>query len=187
MASDTPGALRNLAEWVLVFAIALLFFFGIRTFVATPYTVPTGSMEPTIQIGDNLFAEKLTLLLGGEAKAGDIVVFDNPNATSDHDILVKRVIATAGQTVDLRDGAVYVDGERLDEPYAAGRSYPLDMQAPGVAVSFPYTVPAGCVWVMGDNRENSADSRYFGAVLQDSITGIAVVRYWPLNRIGLLS
>ncbi|MDO5032521.1 signal peptidase I [Corynebacterium sp.] len=181
------AAVRNLVEWVLVFVIALAFFLFIRAFVVTPYTVPTGSMEPTIQIGDNLFAEKLTLRFGGEAEAGDIVVFDNPDGSSGHDILVKRVIATAGQTVDLRGGAVYVDDVRLDEPYTAGRSYPLDMQAPGAAVSFPYTVPEGHVWVMGDNRENSADSRYFGAVPCDNLIGIAIARYWPLSRIGLLS
>ena len=60
------------------------------------------------------------------------------------------------------------------------------MQAPGVEVGFPYTVPEGCIWVMGDNRENSADSRYFGAVPQENLIGVAFLRYWPLDRIGLL-
>ena len=101
-------------------------------------------------------------------------------------MLVKRVIATAGQTVDLVDGVVYVDGVALDEPYAEGESYPLAAQAEGVSVGFPYTVPEGCVWVMGDNRENSADSRYFGAVPEDDLIGVVVFRYWPLNRFGLV-
>lgn len=182
----TRPALPAWLEWLGIFAVALAFFLLIRTFVVTPYTVPTGSMEPTIQVGDNLFAEKLSVLFGGEVEPGEIVVFDNPEGASDHDVLIKRVIATAGQTVDLRGGAVYVDGERLDEPYAQGRSYPLDMQAPGVEVAFPYTVPAGHVWVMGDNRENSADSRYFGAVPAENVIGTAIARYWPLDRIGLL-
>lgn len=185
--SHAPGGIgRTIVEWLVVFAIALGFFFLVRTFVIAPYTVPTGSMEPTIQIGDNLFAQKVTLRLGMGVQAGDIVVFDNPDASSDHGTLVKRVIATAGQTVDLRDGAVYVDGAALDEPYAQGSSYPLSTQAPGVSVSFPFTVPAGHVWVMGDNRENSADSRYFGAVPTENLVGVALFRYWPLDRIGAL-
>lgn len=185
--SHAPGGIgRTIVEWLVVFAIALGFFFLVRTFVIAPYTVPTGSMEPTIQIGDNLFAQKVTLRLGMGVQAGDIVVFDNPDASSDHGTLVKRVIATAGQTVDLRDGTVYVDGAALDEPYAQGSSYPLPTQAPGVAVSFPFTVPAGHVWVMGDNRENSADSRYFGAVPTENLVGVALFRYWPLDRIGTL-
>ena len=177
---------RGLLDWIVVFVIALVVFWVVRLLVVEPFTVPTGSMEPTIQIGDNLLAQKVTLRLGQEVQPGDIVVFNNPDGTSDHGILVKRVIAMAGQTVDLRDGVVYVDGKPLDEPYAAGESLPLPAQAPGVTVSFPYTVPEGCVWLMGDNRENSADSRYFGAVPTENLIGVAFFRYWPLNRIGTL-
>ena len=186
MTEGKSSLLRGLLEWVAVFVIALAVFWVVRLFVVEPFTVPTGSMEPTIQIGDNVLGQKVSLRLGQEVHAGDIVVFRNPDATSDHDILVKRVIATGGQTVDLRDGHVYVDGKPLDEPYAAGKSHPLDMQAPGVAVSFPYTVPEGLVWLMGDNRENSADSRYFGAVPTDNLIAVVFFRYWPLDRIGTL-
>lgn len=186
MQPSSHSAIRSILEWVGVIAVALVAAFLIREFVASPYTVPTGSMEPTIQIGDNIFAQKVTLELGQGVEAGDIVVFRNPDGTSDHDILVKRVIALGGQTVDLRDGVVYVDGVARDEPYAAGSSYPLDVQAAGVDIAYPYTVPEGCIWVMGDNRENSADSRYFGAVEESSVMGVGVFRYWPLDRIGLL-
>lgn len=177
---------RNVIEWVVVFAVALLVMLGVRTFVVEPYVVPSGSMETTIEIGDQVFAQKVSTELGQMPQAGDIIVFYNPEGTSDHDILIKRVIATAGQTVDLQDGRVVVDGTVLDEPYAQGESWPLANQMAGADVSFPYTVPEGCVWVMGDNRENSADSRYFGAVSQDEIIGVAFFRYWPINRIGLL-
>ncbi|MBE6469498.1 MAG: signal peptidase I [Coriobacteriaceae bacterium] len=186
MPEQRTSILRDLLEWVVVLAVALICALLIQRFIASPYTVPTGSMEDTIQIGDNIFAQKVTIGLGQGVSAGDIVVFNNPNAASDHDILVKRVIAVGGQTVDLRDGAVYVDGERLQEDYALGGSYPLDTQAPGVDVSYPYTVPAGSVWMMGDNRENSADSRYFGAVPDSDLIGVAFLRYWPLDRIGVL-
>ena len=184
MVSARSGIVRELAEWVGVFAVACGAAFLINTFLLQPYEVPTGSMEDTIEVGDRIVGEKVTRWLDMPVSRGDIVVFKNPDGTSDHDILVKRVIATEGQTVDLRGGRVYVDGAALDEPYVTGQSWPLLQQAPGVAVSFPYTVPAGSVWVMGDNRENSADSRYFGAVPQDSVQAVVVFRYWPLNRLG---
>ena len=186
MASKAVNALKGILEWLVVFAIALVVVLLLRTYVIEPYTVPSASMEPTIEVGDNIFAQKLTLEFGGEVEVGDIVVFENPDSSSDHDVLVKRVIATEGQTVDLVDGVVYVDGEALDEDYTQGSSYPLSTQAEGVEVSYPYTVPEGCVWLMGDNRENSSDSRYFGAVSCDNLIGIVCFRYWPLDRIGVL-
>ena len=186
MPETKKSALRDLLEWVVVLAVAFICALLIQRFVASPYTVPTGSMEQTIQIGDNIFAQKVTVELGQPVAPGDIVVFNNPNAGSDHDILVKRVIAVGGQTVDLVNGAVYVDGVKLTEDYAQGMSYPLAGQAPGVEISYPYTVPEGSVWMMGDNRENSADSRYFGAVPTSELIGVAFFRYWPLDRIGAL-
>lgn len=186
MARDGSTLFRDILEWVVVFAIALAVFWVVRLLVVEPFTVPTGSMEPTIQVGDNVLGQKVTLRLGEEVSPGDIVIFRNPDSTSDHDILVKRVIAVGGQTVDLRDGVVYVDGEPLDEPYASGSSYPLDAQAAGTEVSYPYTVPEGSLWLMGDNRENSADSRYFGAVPSGNLVAVAFFRYWPLDRIGTL-
>lgn len=182
--SNKRGTLAAVAEWAGVFLIAFAVFSIVRTFVASPFTVPTGSMEPTIQIGDCIFAEKLSLQFGDEVTAGDIVVFDNPVASSEHDILVKRVVARAGQTIDFRDGVVLVDGVALDEPYTAGLSFPLASQAAGVQISYPYTVPEGHLWVMGDNRENSADSRYFGAVPEENLVGVVFFRYWPFDRIG---
>ena len=186
MVPQQHSFIRGILEWVVTFALVFVFFIFIRMFVIEPYRVPTGSMEPTIEVGDQVFAQKLTINLGMDVQPGDIVVFRNPDGSSDHDVLVKRVIAVGGQTVDLVDGVVYVDGEALDEPYAEGASYPLAAQAEGVSVGFPYTVPEGCVWVMGDNRENSADSRYFGAVADDDLIAVVVFRYWPLNRFGIV-
>ena len=183
----TRSFFYSLLEWVAVFAVACLIMIIVRTFVVEPYYVPTASMEPTIMVGDQLLGQKVTLELGQDVSTGDIVVFRNPTSAGDHDVLVKRVIATAGQTVDIRSGKVYVDGQELDEPYAAGLSYELAQQAPGVSVTFPYTVPDDSVWVMGDNRENSADSRYFGAVPAENLVAVAFVRYWPLDRVGTIS
>lgn len=102
MVPTQHSALRGAFEWIAVIAIALVATFLIRSFVVEPFVVPTGSMEDTIEIGDQILAQKVTLELGQPVKQGDIVVFHNPDATSEHDVLVKRVIATAGQTVDLR-------------------------------------------------------------------------------------
>ena len=147
------------------------------------YEIPSGSMLDTIQIGDRVFSEKVSYYFR-DPEQGDIITFadpENPQRT-----LIKRVIAVGGQTVDLKDGYVYVDGKKLDEPYTEGKqSLPLNT-AYGVSVTYPYTVPDGYLWVMGDNRTNSADSRYFGAVSKDSVTGHANFTFWPLNRIGIL-
>ena len=108
-------------------------------------------------------------------------MFRNPDRASEHGLLVKRVIATAGQTVDLQDGKVVVDGQVLDEDYTTSMSWPLSED-----ITFPYTVPDDCVWMMGDNRKNSWDSRIFGPVDCSDLIAVALVRYWPLNRIGAI-
>ena len=186
MQTHQTSVVRAVVEWVAIFVVVFAFMMLVRAFVIEPYVVPTGSMEQTIQIGDTIMGQKVTVELGIDVKQGDIVIFRNPEATSDHDILVKRVIATEGQTVALEGGQVYVDGQALDESYTQGESWPLASQAPGVSRSYPNTVPEGCIWVMGDNREDSADSRYFGAVPKENLVAVALFRFWPLDRIGLV-
>ncbi|MGN0070443.1 MAG: signal peptidase I [Atopobiaceae bacterium] len=172
-------------EWILVIAIAIGCALAFRTFVAEVYEVPSGSMLDTIQIGDRLVGEKVSYHFTSP-KQGDIVTFIDPE---DHTTtLIKRVIATAGQTVEFKDGIVYVDGEALDEPYTEGKpTEPLSMQAASVgSIEYPYTVPDGCVWVMGDNRTNSLDSRYFGPIEVSSITSHGLFIFWPLSDAGSL-
>lgn len=170
--------------WFFVWlAVAVAVGLLVKTFVATPYVVPTGSMRDTIVEGDTLLGERVSLYFG-DPEAGDIVTFDSP---LDGETLIKRVIAVGGQTVDLVDGSVYVDGERLDEPYTEGKpSYSLSDLPGSASIEYPYEVPEGCVWVMGDNRTDSKDSRYFGAVSVDDVTSRALFIYWPLDHIGAL-
>lgn len=179
-----PGILRRFFSFVLCVVVVLAAAWGIRTFVIEPFEVPSASMEDTIMTGDYLFAEKVSYHFT-DPQPGDIVVFSDPQVPSR--VLVKRVIATEGQTISMADGVLYIDGVAQKEPYAAGESYPLSKTASNVSITYPYTVPEGEVWVMGDNRENSSDSRYFGAIDVDSIFGKAFLTYWPLNRFGLLN
>ena len=157
----------------------------IRTFVIEPFSIPTESMCDTIEVGDSVLAEKITLELGGTVSTGDIIVFENPEKDPEKDVLCKRVVARAGQTIDMIDGSVYIDGKKIAEDYVVGGSYPLYI-GKAKRISYPYKVPEGELWVMGDNRENSADSRYFGAIPEDSVIGICVMRYLPMNRFGFL-
>ena len=174
--------------WISVFvmvALVALATIALRTFVFVPYEIPSGSMEETIMTGDMVFSEKVSYYLRAPQR-GDIVTFDDPEVAGR--TLIKRVIATGGQTVDLVDGKVVVDGVALDEPYTLGKeSRPLAHTASDVSLSYPFTVPDGCLWVMGDNRTASQDSRYFGAIQVSSVTGRAAMIYWPFNEIKLLS
>lgn len=176
---ETPREETSFARWLaeLIAMVALAFLLAglIRTFVVQPYVVPTGSMIPTIEIGDRVIANKFVYRFA-EPKPGDIVVLDDP--TGSVTTLIKRVIATEGQVVDLQNGDVVVDGVILDEPYTHG--LPTEPQA----ITMPYTVPADSVWLMGDNRTNSQDSRYFGAVPLSGVRGKAIWRFWPIDRIG---
>lgn len=171
--------LRLLIEMLIIVVVAIVLATLFTRYVMQPYEIPSASMENTIEIGDRIFSEKVSYVFG-DPQQGDIITFADPE---DPDrILIKRVIATGGQTVDIMDNQVYVDGILLDEPYTEGKPT-TDLHSD---IRYPYTVPDGYVWVMGDNRTNSADSRAFGPIPLDSVTGHAVITYWPLSRIGIL-
>ncbi len=174
---------RSVLSFVGMVVLVIAMSWVMRTFIFGAYEIPTGSMETTIMPGERVIAERISYAFGQPEK-GDIVTFDDPEIRGR--TLIKRVIATGGQTVDLVDGAVLVDGQPLDEPYVHGeQSFPL-VPAYGLDISYPYTVPEGHIWVMGDNRTKSSDSRYFGAVSVENVTGKAVLTYWPLSSVGLL-
>lgn len=172
-----PGFVRWLLETVLMIAVAFLLAQGIKTWVVQPFVIPTGSMETTILIGDRVLAEKISYRYS-EPAVGDIVVFNDP--TGRHPQLIKRVIAIGGQEIDIRDGHVFIDGVQLDEPYLHGVATDLGTEP------MPLLVPDGYVWVMGDNRPNSGDSRFIGAQPITAIQGRAFATYWPVGRIGSL-
>jgi signal peptidase I len=175
---EETSTVRWLIETALLILLAFALAQGIKMFLVQPFVIPTGSMEPTIAIGNRVLAEKLTFRFSRQPAYGDIVVFDDPNGQ--HPQLIKRVIATAGQTVDVKDGAVYVDGKRLVEPYVHGKRSELG------TIAMPVKIPEGDVWLMGDNRPNSGDSRFFGPVAVSQIKGHAVWTYWPPSEFGNL-
>jgi signal peptidase I len=188
--SDTVpevSTLRWLVETALLVLLAFALAQGIKTYLVQAFVIPSGSMIPTIQEGDRVFAEKITYRFVRGPSAGDVVVFDNPqynpaDPSMAPPILIKRVIAVAGQTVDLKDGRVLVDGKVLDEPYTHGKpSDPLDP-----AIVYPLELAPGMMWVMGDNRTNSGDSRAIGPVAVKAAIGRAVWKYWPLTAFGAL-
>lgn len=172
----------SVGRWLVETAVLILLAFalaqGIKSFVVQPFVIPTGSMRPTIIEEDRVLAEKITYRFNREPQVGDIVVFDDP--LGEHPQLIKRVIAVGGQTVDVQDGAVVIDGQALSERYTHGA--PTE---PG-SIELPVTVPDGYVWLMGDNRPNSGDSRFFGPRPVNTVRGRAFWTYWPPSRFGTL-
>ncbi|HYM84768.1 MAG TPA: signal peptidase I [Candidatus Dormibacteraeota bacterium] len=181
----TLGCLFEIVE-TLVLTVAI--FFVIQTFVAQPYQVRQMSMEHTLEPNDYVLVDKLTPRFD-TYKRGDVVVFEPPPdwATGgDRTPFIKRVIGLAGDTIELRDGHVVVNGNQLQEPYLFtqdGVSQPTDP----TAGQSRWTVPQGELFVMGDHREASADSRTFGPVPVSSVVGRAWLRYWPVSKLGILS
>ena len=175
---DKPiSFVRWFAELLLMVALAFALAAAIRTWVVQPYVIPSGSMIPTIELQDRVIANKFIYHFT-EPKRGDIVVLDDP--TGSVDTLIKRVVGLGGETVDILDGKVLIDGEVLDEPYTHG------LPTEPMTLEMPYHIPEGSVWLMGDYRTNSADSRVFGAVPLSEVKGRAIFRFWPIDRIGTM-
>jgi signal peptidase I len=183
--NNRPGMLRTVLEFVIALAIALALTWLIKAFLIEPFEVPSGSMEATIMTNDKILADKVSYHFS-DIQRGEIIVFADKG--SEDRILVKRVIATGGQTVDIQNGLVYVDGSPLYEPYTReSKTLPLIQHLNNMAIDYPYRIPKDQLWVMGDNRENSADSRYFGTIPTSSVYGKAVMVFWPIEHIGPLA
>jgi signal peptidase I len=173
---------RTILEWVGVIGGGVVIALLVEAFFIQAFWIPSPSMVPTLEVGDRVLVNKLSYKLH-DVHRGDVIVFERPpEATSDdgNDIkdLIKRVIAVEGDTIEAREGIVYVNDEALDETYLEPGVVTDDLEL--------QTIPEDHVFVMGDNRGNSEDSRFFGPVPEDDIVGRAFIRVLPITDIGWL-
>ena len=177
--SESPkSTMRFLFELVELLLIALAFSWVLRTYVIEPRKIPTPSMVPTIQIDDRVIVDKFFFKHFDHIRAGDIIVFHPPPKANSTKDFIKRVVGIAGDKVEIRNHTTYVNDQALYEPYVVDKS----------SDDFgPIVVTADSVFVMGDNRNHSADSRMWGFLPTKNITGRSLFRYWPMDHIGPLA
>jgi len=187
--AKTRGRRRRMGcalEVVETLLLTLVIFFGIQTFVAQPFRVEGSSMEDTFADGDYVLVDRLSALWSPYDR-GQVVVLRPPASwTARDEPFIKRVIGLAGDTVEVRpDGRVAVNGVAIDEPYLfrddGGVVEPTEASG-----QTRWVVPAGELFVLGDHRQESADSRVFGPIPVASVIGRGVVRYWPLSDVGII-
>jgi signal peptidase I len=196
---------RTIIEWAILIGSALLIAVLIKTFLFQAFYIPSESMKPTLNVGDRVLVNKMSYRLH-DVNRGDIVVFETPPKAKDANgaikDLVKRVVALPGETLSTQGGRVFINGRPLEEPYlengtstcalnggapcgeidwlkVEGCGAPADGQSACV-------IPRNSVFVMGDNRAESKDSRFFGPIEESSIVGRVFIRIWPVNDIGFL-
>jgi signal peptidase I len=199
---DLPGG--QITELIVIVAMALAIALAVQWLLVKPYRIPSGSMEPTLDVGQRVLVNRLAHRLGGEPKIGDIITFHPPAgadvqppqcgaAQSDNQActtptpgesdqtFIKRVVGVSGDRIAIRDGHVVRNGRETKEPF-------INPCGGGEGCDLPrtITVPKGYVFVMGDNRGQSDDSRFWGPVPDDWVIGKAFATYWPPKRLGIL-
>ena len=205
--------IKNILEWIGCIILAIILALVVRTLIGTPTAVKQPSMYPTLIEGERLLLNKISLKLGDNLKRGDIITFEAPsssivsasaldvsNPVAPYDYTpqnpfesfsyyvleinktsyIKRVIATAGEHIKIEDGKVYINDEELKEDYLQPDVVTTSTQG----LFTDLTVPEGCVFVMGDNRENSTDSRRFGCIPVEKVESKVLIRFWPFNKFG---
>lgn len=175
-------------EWAIILMAVVLSTVVLRTYVVQSFYIPSGSMLPTLQIGDRIIVNKLSYRFH-DPHRGDVVVFARPpledQAYAD---LVKRVVGLPGETISSSNGNIYIDGKRLSEPWLppGSNSYSGALSGGDPHQQFdlpgPVKIPAGEYYVMGDNRRYSEDSRFFGPIPRSLIVGRAVAVVWPISH-----
>ena len=164
---------QEIKEWIYTIAVALVIVVVMRIFILDTRVVPTTSMVPTIMPGDRLFVEKITHRFN-DLERGEVIVFKPPLESGLKDDLIKRLIALPGDTVEVKEGKLYINGVAQDEPYLA---------EPIAYTMKKIEVPEGKMFVLGDNRNRSYDSHEWGFADIKSLKGKALLTYWPLDRI----
>lgn len=185
--ASVAGLLRS---WAPQLIFAVLVALAVRFLIFQPYEIPSDSMLPTLEPGDRVVVNRLSYT-AGDLERGQVIVFDRPPSLAGTDDMIKRVVGLPGETVQFRNDAVYIGSLRMVEPYLRqdqATSAPTGI--PGCEGSnigaLTCVVPQGHVFVMGDNRSSSVDSRRFGPIPIDTVIGRAAVRVWPMSSINQL-
>ena len=168
------GVFRWVIEAVVIVAAAFVLALLVQQFIVKPFAIPSPSMENTLLEGDRVLVNRLVYHFH-PPRRGDVIVFHPPGRPGS-DPFIKRVVAVGGDTIAVHDGMLYLNGVAQDESYVKG--YPIEGDYPETEIA------GGYVWAMGDNRNNSGDSRVFGPVPLKSIMGEAFAVYWPVGRIA---
>jgi signal peptidase I len=182
---------RAIIEWTVLIGSALVIALLIKTFLFQAFYIPSESMKPTLNVGDRVLVNKLSYRVH-DVNRGDIVVFETPPNAEDANgkikDLVKRVVGLPGETLETHNGIVFINGHQLEEPYLHNGVKTCALNStPGSCSDLPARIiPSDDVFVMGDNRTASKDSRAFGAITESSIVGRVFVRIWPVNELGFL-
>jgi len=167
------GLLGTLVEILIIVAAAFAIAMLVQAFLVKPFAIPSASMEPTVMVGDRVLVNRLVYHFHAPHR-GDVIVFHEPGQPAGATPLIKRVVAVGGDTVAVHNGFLYLNGTQLPETFIMGH--------PILNEFAPVVVPPGFLWVMGDNRNDSGDSRVFGPVSVKAVIGEAFAVYWPLNH-----
>lgn len=173
---------KEAKEWIHSILVALVLTLIIRTFVIQAFKIPSGSMRPTLLEGDKLFVNKYVYRFE-PPKRGDIIVFKYPSDPKKD--FIKRLVASGGETVEIRDGKIWIDGKVLEDPDSFGKFYYYNHDPYG-GPDEKIKIPENMYYVLGDNSANSTDSRFWGFVPKSNVLGKAVFRWWPPKRIGTI-
>lgn len=168
---------KKILDWVIIIVVAFAINFVLRTFLISNIVIPSPSMVPTINVGDRMFVSQIFNV--DKLEYGDIIVFHPPVKGEEEKQYIKRFIGKEGDIIQVKDGALYRNGEKISEPYIAEKmNYEFG----------PVTIPKGKVFVMGDNRNDSYDSHLWDEPFLDKkeITGLAGFRFYPFNRMGTM-
>jgi signal peptidase I len=175
--NDSKKGGGGVLEFLIILVVSFVLVFGfVRPFVVEAFWIPSASMVPTLKYGDRVLVNKFIYRFT-EPERGDVIVFKS--VQGDDQDLIKRVVGVPGDEITVRGGRLFVNGEPQREPY-------VNKKYPDRSFYAPTTVPKDHVFMMGDNRANSQDSRVFGPVPKENIEGEAFLRFWPPGRIGLL-
>jgi len=175
--SAKPRWVHWLFDWAETIIVALLLALAIRAFFLQVFWIPSGSMEPTLDIGDRIVVDKVSYYFRDPARMEIVVFRQVASFDGSKKDLIKRLVGLPGETLEIKEGIIYINGKALEEKHTMN---------PDFSNFGPVEIPPDAYFVMGDNRPASADSRYFGFLPRRNLIGRAFLRIWPFSKFGLI-